>query len=42
MMTFDVDLSHRAGEHIMLEFAAEGHVGGVCDADWYDPKILVE
>ena len=42
MMTFDVDLTHLAGEHIMLEFAAEGHVGGVCDADWYDPKILVE
>ena len=42
MMTFDVDLTPLAGEHIMLEFAAEGHVGGVCDGDWYDPKILVE
>ena len=42
MMPFDVDLTHLAGEYITLEFAAEGHVGGVCDGDWYDPKILVE
>ena len=42
MMTLDVDLSHLAGEHIMLEFAVEGAVGGVFAADWYDPRILVE
>ena len=42
MMTFDVDLSHLAGEHVMLEFAAEGHVGGVCDGDWFDPKFLLK
>ena len=43
MMTFDADLSHLAGEHVMLEYAAEEHMGGGASAgDWFDPKFLLK
>ena len=38
---FDVDISSFAGEHIMLEFTAEGATNGIDYADWDAPEIYI-
>ena len=39
---FDVDITPYAGQHVMLEFVADGRVHGPTAADWYNPWIAVD
>ena len=38
---FDVNLAAFAGQHVLMEFSAQGKVHGFTAADWYNPRIAV-
>jgi hypothetical protein len=42
LRTFDIDLTPRAGQFIMLELACLGTASGSSMARWSDPRIVVE
>ena len=39
--SFDVNLAEFAGQHVLMEFCAQGKVHGYTAADWYNPRIAV-